>query len=285
MAQYLLARPGLPIVNGMARSAAFFDLDKTIIARSSSLAFSRPFYKGGLINRRTVLRSGYAQFVYLVGGADHDQMERMRQYLQQMCAGWPVQQVREIVAETLHELIDPIVYDEAVDLIEEHREAGRDIVIVSSSGAEVVEPIGLMLGADYVVATQMVIEDGKYTGEIAYYAYGPTKAEAIRELAAQRGYDLDASYAYSDSQTDIPMLKTVGHPHAVNPDKELARIAVERDWPILRFTTPVAMRRRLRLPELDNRQRMIAAGAVAATVTATGVVWFATRRHLRRSSA
>ena len=107
-----------------------------------------------------------------------------------MCAGWPVQQVREIVAETLHELIDPIVYDEAVDLIEEHREAGRDIVIVSSSGAEVVEPIGLMLGADYVVATQMVIEDGKYTGEIAYYAYGPTKAEAMRELADQRGYDL-----------------------------------------------------------------------------------------------
>ncbi|HVQ19250.1 MAG TPA: haloacid dehalogenase-like hydrolase, partial [Actinomycetes bacterium] len=116
----------------MGRSAAFFDLDKTIIARSSSLAFSRPFYKGGLINRRAVLRSAYAQFVYLVGGADHDQMERMRQYLQDMCAGWPVQQVRQIVAETLHELIDPIVYDEAVELIEQHREAGRDVVIVSS---------------------------------------------------------------------------------------------------------------------------------------------------------
>ncbi|MEO8329853.1 MAG: HAD family hydrolase, partial [Candidatus Nanopelagicales bacterium] len=186
MAQYLLTRLDLPIVGGVARSAAFFDLDKTIIARSSSLAFSRPFYKGGLINRRAVLRSGYAQFVYLVGGADHDQMERMRQYLQDMCAGWPVQQVREIVAETLHELIDPIVYDEAVELIENHRDAGRDIVIVSSSGAEVVEPIGLMLGADYVVATQMIVEDGKYTGEIEYYAYGPTKAEAILELAQTR---------------------------------------------------------------------------------------------------
>ena len=285
MAQYRLTRTGLPIVCAMARSAAFFDLDKTIIARSSSLAFSRPFYKGGLINRRTVLRSAYAQFVYLAGGADHDQMERMRAYLQQMCADWPVQQVREIVAETLHELIDPIVYDEAVDLIEEHREAGRDIVIVSSSGAEVVEPIGLMLGADYVVATQMVIEDGKYTGEIAYYAYGPTKAAAMQELATQRGYDLDASYAYSDSQTDVPMLEAVGHPHAVNPDKELTRVANEREWPILRFNTPVAMRRRLRLPELDNRQRLIAASAVAATVTATGVVWYATRRGRRSASA
>ncbi|HVQ87313.1 MAG TPA: HAD-IB family hydrolase [Actinomycetes bacterium] len=273
----------------MARSAAFFDLDKTIIARSSSLAFSRPFYKGGLINRRAVLRSGYAQFVYLIGGADHDQMERMRQYLQDMCAGWPVQQVREIVAETLHELIDPIVYDEAVELIENHRDAGRDIVIVSSSGAEVVEPIGLMLGADYVVATQMVVDDGKYTGEIAYYAYGPTKAEAILELAETRGYDLTESYAYSDSQTDIPMLETVGHPSAVNPDKELARVAGERGWPVLRFTTPVAMRRRLprmgdfpRVSELDRRQKWIAVGAAAVTVTATGAVWYAA--HRRNSS-
>ena len=180
----------LPIVELMTRSAAFFDLDKTIIAKSSSLAFSRPFYASGLINRRAVLRSAYAQFVYLVGGADHDQMERMREYLPSMVAGWHVAQVREVVAETLHELIDPIVYDEAVTLIEEHRAAGRDIVIVSSSGAEVVEPIGQMLGADRVVATRMVIEDGRYTGEIEYYAYGPTKAEAMRELAERHGYDL-----------------------------------------------------------------------------------------------
>ena len=122
------------------RVAAFFDLDKTIIAKSSSLAFSRPFYKSGLINRRAVLRSAYAQFVYLAGGADHDQMERMRAYLQELCAGWPVEQVRAVVAETLHELIDPIVYDEAVSLIEEHHDAGHDVVIVSSSGAEVVGP-------------------------------------------------------------------------------------------------------------------------------------------------
>ena len=222
----------------MTRSAAFFDLDKTIIARSSSLAFSRPFYASGLINRRTVLRSGYAQFVYLAGGADHDQMERMRQYLQSMVAGWPVAQVREVVAETLHELIDPIVYDEAVTLIEEHRALGRDIVIVSTSGYEVVEPIGQMLGADHVVATRMVIDDGRYTGEIDYYAYGPTKADAIRDMAAKHGYDLSASYAYSDSQTDLPMLEAVGHPTAVNPDKELAKIAAEREWPVAAVQPP-----------------------------------------------
>ena len=149
------------------RSAAFFDLDKTIIARSSTLAFSRPFYAGGLINRRTVLRSAYAQFVYLLGGADHDQMERMREYISAMCTGWDVRTVQAIVADTLHHIVTPMIHDEAVELIEQHHAAGRDVVIVSSSGAEVVEPIGAMLGADKVIATRMVVADGKYTGEIA----------------------------------------------------------------------------------------------------------------------
>ena len=174
------------------RSAAFFDLDKTIIAKSSVLAFGRPFYHGGLINRRAVLRSAYAQFVFALAGADEDQIERMRAYLTSMCAGWDVAQVRDIVSETLHEIIDPIVYDEAVELIGMHKAAGRDVVIVSSSGEEVVGPIGEMLGADHVVATRMVVADGKYTGEIELYAYGAEKAVAVRALAAERHYDLSA---------------------------------------------------------------------------------------------
>ena len=149
------------------------------------LTFSKSFYQGGLINRRAVLRTAYAQFVFLAGGADHDQMERMREYLSALCKGWNVQQVKEIVAETLHDLIDPIIYDEAASLIEEHHTAGRDVVIVSTSGAEVVEPIGELLGADRVVATRMVVgDDGCFTGEVEYYAYGPTKAEAVQ--AARR---------------------------------------------------------------------------------------------------
>src|SRR4051812_44188210 len=92
------------------RPAAFFDLDKTIIARSSTLAFSKPFQAGGLISRRAVLRSAYAQFVYHVGGADHDQMEKMRHFLSALSAGWEVQTVRDIVAETLHHVVDPLVF-------------------------------------------------------------------------------------------------------------------------------------------------------------------------------
>src|SRR5688500_18321222 len=250
-----------------ARPAAFFDLDKTIIARSSTLAFSRSFYQGGLINRRAMLRSAYAQFVYLVGGADHDQMERMRAYLSSMCTGWDVQQVKDIVSETLHELIDPIIYDEAATLIEEHHLAGRDVVIVSTSGSEVVEPIGEMLGADRVIATRMVIEDGHYTGAIDYYAYGETKATAVRALAEQEGYDLEGSYAYSDSVTDLPMLNAVGHPFAVNPDRALRREAVARKWPVLVFTKPVRLRDRFSGVTLPPPGALAAAavGAGAAT--------------------
>jgi HAD superfamily hydrolase (TIGR01490 family) len=260
-------------------AAAFFDLDKTIIARSSTLAFSRPFYQGGLLTRRAVLRSAYAQFVYLVGGADHDQMERMRRHLTAMVAGWDVQQVKDIVAETLHDLIDPLIYDEAATLIEEHHGADRDVVIVSSSGAEVVEPIGELLGADRVVATRLVIEDGRYTGQIDDYAYAERKAEAIRDLAAEEGYDLAASYAYSDSATDVPMLEAVGHPHAVNPDRALRREAVARGWPVLVFTRPVSLRSRISLGV--PARPVLAATALGAGAAAAGLVWYAARRRER----
>ena len=258
------------------RPAAFFDLDKTIIAKSSTLAFSRPFYAGGLISRGSVLRSAYAQFVFLVGGADHDQMEKMREFLSRLSAGWDVATVREIVADTLHHIVDPLVFDEAVSLIEQHRLAGRDVVIVSASGAEVVEPIGEMLGADAVIATRMEIVDGRYTGTIDYYAYAENKATAIQELARRKGYDLARSYAYSDSITDLPMLEIIGHPHAVNPDRELRRQAAARGWPVLSFSRPVALRRRMRLP---THKPALAALALGTAVVVGGAVYAAARNR------
>ena len=260
------------------RPAAFFDLDKTIIAKSSTLAFSRPFYQGGLISRASVLRSGYAQFVFLVGGADHDQMERMRRYLSDQAAGWDVQTVKDIVADTLHRIVDPIVYDEAVQLIEQHHVEGRDVVIVSASGTEVVEPIGEMLGADRVIGTVMVQADGRYTGEIEFYAYAANKATAIVALAEREGYDLAASFAYSDSSTDIPMLEVVGHPSAVNPDKILRKVATERGWPVLDFVRPVKLRKRM---SFEARRTTLATVAVGAGAAAAGVVVFASRKAKR----
>jgi HAD superfamily hydrolase (TIGR01490 family) len=265
-----------PTNRATGRPAAFFDLDKTIIAKSSTLAFSRSFYAGGLISRGSVLRSAYAQFVYLVGGADHDQMEKMREFISELCAGWDVQTVRDIVADTLHNIVAPIVYDEAVSLIEEHQLAGRDVIIVSASGAEVVEPIGEMLGADGVIATRMEIENGRYTGEIGFYAYAENKATAIVDLAREKGYDLDRSYAYSDSATDVHMLEIVGHPYAVNPDKELRKQAAAKGWPVLVFSRPVSLRSRVRLPAGKPTLAALALGTAAAV---GGAVYLGARRR------
>jgi HAD superfamily hydrolase (TIGR01490 family) len=258
------------------RQAAFFDLDKTIIAKSSTLAFSKPFQAGGLISRRAVLRSTYAQFVFLVGGADHDQMEKLRQFMSQLVAGWDVTTVREIVAETLHHIVDPLVYDEAVTLIAEHQLAGRDVVIVSASGTEVVEPIGALLGADHVVASSLEVVDGKYTGAIDHYVYAEEKARAIRDLAEDRGYDLAECYGYSDSVTDVPMLEAVGHAFAVNPDKELRKVAADHGWPVLVFTKPVALQTRVPLPPAGPT---LAALAVGGAVAVGGVLWANARKR------
>ena len=119
-----------------------------------------------------------------------------------------------------------------------------------------------MLGADKVIATRMEIVDGKYTGDIEYYAYAEEKARAIRELADERGYDLERSYAYSDSVTDVPMLEAVGHPHAVNPDRELRRIAAAEGWPVLVFTKPVALRSRVPFPPASPTLAALAVGGV-----------------------
>jgi HAD superfamily hydrolase (TIGR01490 family) len=248
------------------RSAAFFDLDKTIIAGSSALAFSRPFRQQGLISRRAALRSGYAQLLLLLAGADADTMELLRRRITALCTGWEVAQIREIVAETLHDIVVPMVYAEAKELIAEHKANGDEVVVLSASGLEVVEPIAALVGADSCLATRMGITDGRYTGVIDYYCYGEEKARAAREIAAERGYRLADCRAYSDSITDLPLLEAVGHPTAVNPDRALRRVADQRGWPILTFADPVALRVRWRPPPRRAAIAAAGVGAVAALV-------------------
>jgi HAD superfamily hydrolase (TIGR01490 family) len=209
-------------------------------------------------------------------------MERLRAQLTAMVTGWDAATVHDIVRETLHEIVDPLVYAEAADLIEEHRAAGREIVIVSSSGADIVEPIGEMLGVDRVVATRLVTVDGRYTGDIEFYAYGENKAEAIRALAAEGGYDLADCYAYSDSITDLPMLSAVGHPTAVNPDRGLRKAALQHGWPVLRFERPVSMRSRFSTPPTPVVTGAAAMGVGAAVV---GLAWYARHRAVRAALA
>ncbi|GAA0521290.1 morphological differentiation-associated protein [Paractinoplanes deccanensis] len=260
-------------------SAAFFDLDKTVIAKSSALAFGRPFYRDGLISRRDVVKSAYAQLMFrLGGGSDEQSMSRTRDYLAALSKGWRVEQLQQIVAETLEELINPYVYAEAATLIAEHQAAGRDVVLVSASGDEMVRPIGALLGITDVIATRMSIVDGRYSGEVEFYAAGPSKVVGIRELAAERGYDLAQCYAYSDSVTDLPMLEAVGHPSAVNPDRALRRAAVENAWPILEFRHPIPLSRRL-------RDRPAVPVAAALSVGVGAAIGFAIYARHRRAKA
>src|ERR1022692_4876970 len=181
-------------------------------------------------------RGAFAQLVFRAGGADHQQMERIKEQLSRLCRGWSVERVTEIVTANLAATIAPLGYAEARGLLDAHTQAGRDVVIiVSTAGQEMVGPIGAMLGASGIIATQMRHAGGRYTGEVEFYAYGEGKAQRIRQLAVKRGYDLASCFAYSDSFTDLPMLEVVGHPHVVNPDRQLRRVALSRGWPVLAF--------------------------------------------------
>jgi HAD superfamily hydrolase (TIGR01490 family) len=257
--------------------AAFFDLDKTIIATSSVMALGGPLYREGLISKRTIARAMYAQLVYMVVGADEEKMERMREAMLTLTRGWDRARVREIVRETLDQVITPVIYAEALELIEEHKREGRKTVIISSSPIETVEAIGEHLGVDDVIATRARTDaEGRYTGELEFYAYGPHKAEAIREMAVREGIDLARSYGYSDSITDLPMLELVGFPVAVNPDRDLARVARDRDWEIRSFERPIRLRDRMPQPP---RGPAIAAGSALALVGAGLAVYLWLRRR------
>jgi HAD superfamily hydrolase (TIGR01490 family) len=265
--------------------AAFFDLDKTIVSRSSSLALSRPLYRAGMVSRGQLLRGAYAQLVYLLVGADEDKMERLKEGMLHQTKGWDRGQVERLVQDVILEVIDPYVYQEALDLIELHRSEGRRIYIVSSSPEEVVRPLARHFGVSGVIATRAEVgPDNRYTGALEFYAYGQRKAEAIRELADRVGLELSGSYAYSDSATDIPMLGAVGHPVAVNPDRELRQHADEHGWEVRVFRRPVRLRSRIAWAVPGPRAGVVAAAVGAAAVGAL-LVWVAVRSRPRRRAS
>lgn len=216
--------------------AAFFDLDRTVIARSSMMAFARAFQRAGLLSKRAALRSAWTHLRFTRAGAGPEELARIRARVLQVTTGWPQADVRRIVAAGLADAIAPIVYREAAELLAEHRRAGRLVYLVSAAPEEIVEPIGGHLGVDGVVASRAYLDgDGCYLGTLERYCYGPAKADSVVELAARLGIDLARSWAYSDSATDVPMLEVVGHPVAVNPDRALRDVAEARGWPVLDF--------------------------------------------------
>lgn len=223
--------------------AAFFDLDKTVIARPSVVAFGKALYHRGFISRRLLFRALFQQLIFLQAGANHERMEKIRANLLTVIRGWDRGTMEALVREGMHQAIDPIIYAEALELLAHHRTQGRKVVIISSSPEEIVLPLAEFLNVDLAIATRACVDErNRYTGELEFYAYGAKKVEAMEALAEREGLDLASSYAYSDSQTDLPMLRAVGNPVAVNPDSELRRVAERERWEILDFTHPVQLR-------------------------------------------
>lgn len=252
--------------------AAFFDLDKTVIARASIAAFGHTFYRGGLISRTTVVRALASQLVYLHLGASEQKLARIRESVLALTRGWDQREVARLVREALDEVVEPIIYAEAIELIEKHHAAGRKTYIVSASPEEIVQPLAEYLEVDGTIASRAVVDlDGRYTGEMAFYAYGPYKAESMRDLAVVEGIDLSESYAYSDSYTDVRMLEAVGHPVAVNPDRVLARLARDRGWEVVQFVRPVRLRDRVPVPNLPTTAAVT--GVAVAAASAATLAW------------
>lgn len=260
---------------GTVGEAAFFDLDKTVIARAAMSAFRRPLYDEGLLSRRSIARALFTHLVYLHLGANEQRLFRIRESLLKLTKGWERDKVVAVVEETIEEAVEPIIYAEALDLIERHHAEGRLVVIVSASPEEIVRPLGRHLGVDEVIASQAEVDDlGRYTGAMAFYAYGPYKAQAMHDLAASHGIDMHRSYAYTDSYTDLPMLEAVGHPVAVNPDRVLSRLAKDRGYEIRNFVRPVSLRDQVRDRMRDSPRpsvpQMITLAVVSLTAAAVG---------------
>lgn len=262
----------------LSDGAAFFDLDRTVVARPSGLAFGRHFHRAGLINRTNLLRGYAAQTIYLLRGADEARMERWRAQGLELSRGQMRAGFGDVIEASMAEVIRPIIYREALDLMEWHRSRGRTVYLVSSSPEEVVGPIGRLLAVDGVIATKSMVDaDGRYVGELEFYCYGPAKAVAIRALAHDKGLDLARCWAYSDSITDLPMLEVVGHSVAANPDRDLRRVAVARGWEVVRFQLPVQLNP-LRLATATPLRR----AALAATAVAGAALVAAAFRPRRR---
>ena len=249
------------------RSAAFFDLDKTVIAKASMVAFSGPLHRAGLLSRRKLLRAAWGQLVYAQFGATPAKLDKLRDSVLRLTRGWQEAEISSIVRETLVDVVEPIVFDEALELIREHQAAGRKVFIVSASPEEIVAPLAQFLGVDEALATRAELDPGgRYTGRTEHYCYGPQKVSAMEDATRRDGIDLSVSYAYSDSATDLPMLEAVGHPVAVNPDRELLRAARARNWDVLRFSRRVPLRERVPMPA--PRHAALGGGALVVALGA-----------------
>jgi HAD superfamily hydrolase (TIGR01490 family) len=220
----------------LSRAAAFFDLDRTLLRRSSALALAPAFRRRGVIGRTHLLKAAFWQLLFAARGASAETVRKAAEEGLMILRGFRPEEMKALVAEALEPVLKPLVYGEPLELAHAHHARGEPVYIVSAALQEIVDALAVDLGFDGALGTVCEVDDGTYTGRPVRALHGAAKADAVRELAAEQGIDLAASTAYSDSHSDLPFLEAVGNPVAVNPDRSLRRVAGQRGWPTLTFT-------------------------------------------------
>src|SRR5918999_4866274 len=217
------------------RGAAFFDLDKTLIEGSSALHFARAAYRHGMLSRRQVVRDGWANLKFRIQGSTDEGTDMLRRRILEAIAGQRVVDLQRLGPDVLAGVL-PLLYREVLEEAYAHQDAGRPAYIVTAASQELADVLAHVLVLDGGIGMRSEVRDGVYTGEPAGpFTYREGKAEAIRQIAEREGIDLAESYAYSDSESDLPMMRAVGNPVAVNPDAALERLARAEGWRVMRF--------------------------------------------------
>jgi HAD superfamily hydrolase (TIGR01490 family) len=254
------------------RAGAFFDLDKTLMAGSSGMQFGRAAFRSGLVGRRQLLVWGAEQLRFRLKGTTDERAVRLLEEVKELLAGVPQRDIERMVPELLSGVL-PRVYPQMLEEVYAHQDAGRPTFIVSAAGDGLVALLADVLGMDGGIGTRYGVDgEGLLTGELdGPFMYAEGKVEAVRRFAAEHDIYLEASWAYSDSSSDLPMLRAVGIPVAVNPDEELARVAREEGWRVMRFE------------KLGRRLAIGGATLTAATLGGVGSVLASRRRSSRRA--
>jgi HAD superfamily hydrolase (TIGR01490 family) len=251
-------------------AAAFFDLDKTLIEGSSVIHFARASYRRGLLTRRQMAKGLWDNVQFRLRGSTDEETDVLRQRVLDSIAGHRVVDLARLGPEVLAGVL-PRAYPQMLEEAWRHQDAGRAVYIVTAASQEIAESLAQVFTFDGGIGMRSEVRDGHYTGRPdGPFTYREGKATAIRETAEREGYDLSESWAYSDSESDLPMLRAVGHPVAVNPDHELMRVAREEGWQVMTFDR---LRRRLRLT----------AGAAALGAVGAGSGYLVARARPSRS--
>ena len=254
-----------------ARTAAFFDLDRTLMSGSSAFYFGKVMYREGFLPLPRLTADAVNALVFKLVGASDEKSEALRDRILQSVAGERAETFRALAPEVIKELL-PRIRPEAQGLLDMHAEAGRDVYIISASPVEFVSELARALDLTGGLGTESEIVDGVYTGRLAAsFCYGEGKAEVMRKLVDERGYELQGCFAYADSASDLPILQLVGHPVAVNPDRGLMSVAHRRGWPVVEFNR-----------EAKNVAKL--AGAALFSGGAAGTGYLLGRKHGMREA-